>query len=83
MLLLFFLAVSVSNLAIAVAADVRKRIVAIGSTKPVPIDLRKTTNRAAVEDNVALKASPQRIRLILAVAALYFSAVAAVAVDAV
>ena len=69
---MFFLAVSVSNLAIAVAADVRKSIVAIGSTKPVPIDLRKTSKRAAVEDNVALKAAPQRIRLILAVAAVYF-----------
>jgi hypothetical protein len=79
----FFLAVSVSNLAIAVAADVRKIIVAIESMKPVPIDLRRTTKRAAVEDNVALKGAPQRIRLILAVAAVYFLAVATVAVDAV
>ena len=79
---MFFLAASVSNLAIAVAADVRKSIVAIGSAKLVPIDLRKTTKRAAVEDNVALKAAPQRIRLILAVAAVYFLAVAAVAVVA-
>ncbi len=39
---------------------------------PFPIDIRKTTKRAAVEDNVALKTAPQRIRLILAVAAVIF-----------
>ncbi len=80
---MFFLAVSVSNLAISVSADVRKSIVSIGSTKHVPIDIRKTTKRAAVEDNVALTTAPYRIRLILAVAAVYFLAVAAVAFDAV
>ena len=47
------------------------------------IDLRKTTNRAAVGDNVALTTTPQIIRLILAVAAEYSLAVATVAVDAI
>ncbi len=80
---MFSLAVLVFNLAIAVATKVRKSIVAIGSTKPVPIDLRKTKKRAAIEDEVALKAAPQKIRLTVAVAAVYVLAVAEVAVDAV
>ena len=45
------------------------------------IDLRKTTNRAAVGDGVALAAAPQIIRLDLAIAAEYSLAIAGVAVD--
>ena len=47
------------------------------------IDIRKTTNRAAVGDSVALIATLLIIRLILAVAAEYYLAVATVAVDAI
>ena len=36
------------------------------------IDLRKTADRAAFGDYVALEAAPQRIHLILAVAPFYF-----------
>ena len=44
--------------------------------------MSKTTNRVAVGDYVALAGASQRIPLILAVAVVYFFAVATVAVDA-
>jgi len=82
----FFLAVSVSNLAIAIAGDVRKSIVGVvafaTACETCSIDLNKATNIAAVGDYVALAEAPQRIPKILAVAAVSILAIAAVAVDA-
>ena len=67
----FIATVTISYLAIAVAAAFRKDLVASASARSAS-DLQKMTDRLALGPHVTLAPALQRIPLFLAVAAVYF-----------
>ena len=72
LILPFISSLSIANLAIAVAAAFCNKLVALVFTRPCSIDLRKTTDRAALEAHVTSEAAFKRNPVSLAVAAVIF-----------